>query len=152
VIKQPNGGAVFPIASVMVRDWGTETVVASCEHYTFKRISMGPKKQGGLQFHHKKDETGTVIDGSAKVEYDPGTGVIQHKWIARGDTVRFPPGAVHRMTAGDNGIVYIEASTPYYNDRCHVEKSYGFEEETGGLPSTKLEDVIKVPPGSGNHE
>jgi hypothetical protein len=65
--------------------------------------------------------------------------------ITHGDVVRFPQGAVHRMTAGPSGCTYIEVSTPYFHDRCHVEKEYGLKEETGGLPSTRPEDVVRVP-------
>ena len=152
MIRQPHGGAVFVHSRDLHRLWGTERELLSCEYYTFKKISMMPNEMGGLQYHHKKDEAAHIDQGSAKVEYDSGNGKISTKWITPGDSVRFPQGAVHRMTAGDNGCTYYEVSTPYYNDRMHCEKSYGFEEETGGLPSTKLEDVIKVPPGAGLHD
>jgi mannose-6-phosphate isomerase-like protein (cupin superfamily) len=146
---QPNGPAVFPARYTLKRDWGDETILMSCEHYSFKVITMNPNEAGGLQYHHKKDEAGFVLTGGATVEYDPGNGVlVQHK-IGPGDCVRFPQGAVHRMTAGPKGIDYIEVSTPYYNDRCHCEKEYGLEAETGGLPSTEPEDVTKIPPGAG---
>jgi mannose-6-phosphate isomerase-like protein (cupin superfamily) len=147
--KQPNGPAVFPSGYTLVRDWGDETVLVSCEHYTLKIIDMLPNEAGGLQYHHRKDEAGWVITGEATVEYDPGNGVLAQRKIRAGDCVRFPQGAVHRMIAGPKGISYVEASTPYFNDRCHCEKDYGLKKETGGLPSTKPEDVTKVPPGAG---
>ena len=38
-------------------------------------------------------------------------------------------------------VEIIEASTPYFNDRVRVEDRYGIDKR-GGLPSTKLKDVI----------
>ena len=60
-INQPNGGARFPPSKVLYRDWGTETILEENEHYTLKEISMDGMKPGGLQFHHKKWESGVVI-------------------------------------------------------------------------------------------
>jgi mannose-6-phosphate isomerase len=97
---------------------------------------------GGLQFHWKKDETGFIMRGKLEIEYDPGTGTLEKVICEVGDVFRFPQGAVHRATALEETF-YVEASTPYLNDRCHVEEFYGEEKETGGLPSTNPDDVIK---------
>lgn len=150
-IKQPNGPARFPdgVGTVLWREWGTEVVLVACEHYTLKKIMMRPQTVGGLQYHHKKDEAGWVIGGVGVVEYDKGNGQLSQISIRHGSAFRFPAGAVHRVSAGPHGLTYIEVSTPHFNDRCHVEAEYGLSAETGGLPSTKPEDVTTVPPGSG---
>ena len=148
-VKQPHGGAVFPPKRVYDRDWGTETLLVETDHYTMKEIAMKPREQGGLQYHHKKDESAYIVQGSAWVEYDAGDGRISQLRVSKGQTVRFPPGAVHRMTAGQLGVTYVESSTPYMNDRCHVERNYGFDVETGGLPSTTIDEVFKIPKGAG---
>ncbi len=140
---------VFPEGEMLTRDWGEEHILAKTEFYTLKKMVMYPGKAGGLQIHQKKDETGSVVEGSAVAEFDDGTGEIQTAEVGPGDTVRFPPGTVHRMTAGPKGITYYEASTPYLNDRVHKEAEYGIEKETGGLPSTTLNDIIRIPVGAG---
>ena len=146
---QPNGTATFPPAEVLDREWGHEVILVATEFYTLKHIFMNPNARGGLQFHHKKDESGIVWSGRATVEYDKGDGALVKKMLLAGDCFRFPQGAVHRVTAGMDGFEYIEVSTPYLNDRCHCEKDYGLEEETGGLPSTNPEDVVTIPKGAG---
>jgi len=148
-IDQPNGPAVFPIAEVLDRDWGQEVILVATEFYTLKHIVMNPDTCGGLQYHHKKDESGIARAGWATVEYDKGNGKLVRRTLLAGECFRFPQGAVHRVTAGRVGFEYIEASTPHLNDRCHCEKDYGLEEETGGLPSTTPEDVVTIPKGAG---
>ena len=149
---QRQGPVVFCTGhGQMAREWGTEEILVTCEHYSMKKITMIPRKQGGLQIHWKKDESGHVLRGSGVVEYDPGDGSLSVHWIKPGDTFRIPPGAVHRITSGIEGLTYIETSTPHYNDRFHVEDSYGIAKPTGGLPSTKPSDVTTTPPGSGLH-
>src|SRR4029079_5630659 len=99
---------------------------------------------GGLQYHHMKDEGGYMVEGELLVRFDDGTGCLSSRVCRRGDSFRFPVGAVHQGIALTD-CTYIEVSTPYYNDRVHVEKEYGIEEEAGGLPSTKKEEVVESP-------
>jgi hypothetical protein len=55
--------------------------------------------------------------------------------------MHFSPGLVHQ-TEAITDVVYIEASTPHFNDRVRVESDYGLQLEEG-LPSTSLEEVIE---------
>lgn len=140
--KQPNGPARFPSAeSVGPRDWGTETLLCqSSGNYTLKLITMKEGAKGGLQYHHKKDEAGYMLYGMVVIRYDPGEGKLAERIVTKGDTFHFPTGSVHQAIALTD-CAYIEASTPHFNDRCHVEHEYGFAEESGGLPSTTPEQV-----------
>lgn len=135
--------AVFPEPKdVGFRQWGSEELLFTVSgKFTFKRIYMHEGAKGGLQYHHKKDEGGYVTAGRAIVRYDPGTGSLVDRIIEMGDVFFFPQGSVHQIEAL-TPFEYIEVSTPYFNDRVHVEHLYGIEAEDGGLPSTKLEDVI----------
>jgi len=148
--SQQNGPVTFPQKVVLEREWGDEVLHVTSGYYTLKHIIMKPFACGGLQYHHKKDESGVVIAGAATVEFDNGDGTLRTSHVlVVGDAFRIPQGAVHRIKASRNGFEYIEASTPYLNDRCHCEKDYGLEEETGGLPSTNPEDVVTIPKGAG---
>lgn len=116
-----------------------ELLVLAPEKYTLKRIRMKKGAKGGLQYHRLKDEAGVMLFGKMLVRYDDGTG-LKEKILVAGEAFRFPPGSVHQAEAL-TVCEYIEASTPHFNDRVHVEKDYGIEEEAGGLPSTTLEEV-----------
>lgn len=111
--------------------------------FTFKRIRMNEGAKGGLQKHHKKDEGGYIVSGRMLVRFDRGDGVLDTRIVETGDTFFFPQGCVHQAEALTN-VEYIEVSTPYLNDREHVEHLYGLDKEDGGLPSTKLEEVIEL--------
>ena len=126
------------------RQWGTEELLfALTGKFTFKKITMIRGAKGGLQYHHKKDEGGYVTFGRAIIRYDRGDGVLDERIVGPGDVFWFPQGAVHQAEALSQ-FEYLEVSTPFLNDRVHVEHEYGIEEEAGGLPSTRLEDVTQL--------
>jgi mannose-6-phosphate isomerase-like protein (cupin superfamily) len=137
--------AMFPEPEdVGPRQWGTEELLHTVSgKFTFKRIVMHEGAKGGLQYHHKKDEAGYVTCGMAIVRYDPGNGKLVDRIVEEGDTFVFPQGCRHQVEAL-TAFEYVEVSTPYLNDRVHVEYLYGIEEEAGGLPSTSLEDVVEA--------
>jgi mannose-6-phosphate isomerase-like protein (cupin superfamily) len=137
--------ATFPTPEDLgFRQWGNEELLFKVSgKFTFKRITMHAGAKGGLQYHHKKDEGGYVTCGMAIVRYDPGNGTLVDRIVEEGDAFFFPQGAVHQIEA-ITAFEYIEVSTPYFNDRVHVEDLYGIEEEAGGLPSTELEDVTEA--------
>lgn len=134
--------ALFPQPeSVGPREWGTETLLLLAPNkYTLKLITMKAGAEGGLQYHRLKDEGGVMLKGTMDVTYDDGTGRLCTRRVSRGDVFHFPALAVHKAKAVTN-CSYIEASTPHFNDRVHVEIQYGIEKEAGGLPTTRLEDV-----------
>lgn len=140
---QPNGPARFIAPTDLgPREWGTETLLLlSHGNYTLKRISMHKGAKGGLQYHHLKDEGGVMLSGEMLIRYDRGDGVLAEHVCKPGEVFHFPQGAVHQSEAVTD-CEYIEVSTPFFNDRVHVERLYGIEEEAGGLPSTRFEDVV----------
>lgn len=123
------------------RQWGEEILLAHAPYkWTLKLIVMKRGAKGGLQKHHLKDEGGVMTKGAMIIRYDPGNGTLVERKVRAGDAFHFPAGCVHQAEAL-TACTYIEVSTPHFNDRVHVENDYGIEEEAGGLPSTKLEDV-----------
>lgn len=141
--KLANPTAKFPVPTeVGPREWGEEILLVHAPgKYTMKRIEMRKGARGGLQFHHKKDEAGVLLEGEMLITFDDGMGNLSFRTVFPGDCFHFPAGAVHQALAVTD-CVYIEASTPHFNDRVHVEDRYGIEKEAGGLPSTRLEDVV----------
>jgi mannose-6-phosphate isomerase-like protein (cupin superfamily) len=132
----------FPIPeNVGYREWGSEDLlVLAPGKYTLKRIFLKAGFKGGLQFHRKKNECGIIISGKMIVRFDDGAGSLVEKTVAEGDVFHFEPGVVHQTEAIIDTI-YIEASTPHFNDRVHVEQVYGLDEETGGLPTTTADQI-----------
>lgn len=106
-----------------------------------KRIIMNKGAKGGLQYHRRRDEAGVMIRGAMLVRFDPGSGQLSERFVQEGDVFHFPRGAVHQAEAITD-CEYIEVSTPFINDRVHVEHEYGIEREAGGLPTTKPEDIV----------
>lgn len=134
---------VFPVSEDLgERTWGTETLLALVPgKYSLKRLEVRAGEKGGLQFHHLKDETAVIISGTMIVRYDNGSGTLTETIAGPGQVVHFRPGLVHQ-TEAITDVVYIEASTPHFNDRVRVEDKYGVE-STGGLPSTTIDEVIE---------
>ena len=134
---------VFPKSEDMgARTWGNEILLALVPgKYTLKRLEVRAGEKGGLQYHHLKDEVGVMISGEMIVRFGDGSGNLIERIVGPGDVMHFAPGLVHQ-TEAITDVVYIEASTPHFNDRVRVEPAYGLELEEG-LPSTSLEEVIE---------
>lgn len=132
----------FPIPqSVGDREWGKEDLlVLVSKKYTLKRIFLKSGSKGGLQYHRQKNECGIIISGKMIVKFDDGTGSLIQKIVGEGDVFHFEPGVVHQTEAIVD-TVYVEASTPHFNDRVHVEHLYGVDGEAGGLPTTTVDQI-----------
>lgn len=141
---QPNGSAVFPEPhDVGARPWGREIMLHALKgSFTFKRLEMKKGAKGGLQYHHKKAETGYVLEGELLVRFDPGNGVLEERICKPGMVVHFPLGAVHQEEALTDCVI-LEVSTPFLNDRVRVEELYGLPKGEG-LPSTAIGDVVEA--------
>ena len=132
--------ADFPVAKIIgPREWGEEKLlVLSDGKYVMKSLMMKKGTAGDLQKHHLKDEAGYVVYGKIKVEFAEGD-QLKTKFLKSGDVYHFPRGCVHKTSAMENTLI-IECSTPHFNDRIRMEREFGLP-ESGGLPSTRLEDV-----------
>lgn len=127
--------------SVGPREWGTEELLVLVSgKYTLKKIFLKAGSKGGLQFHRQKNECGIIISGKMIVRYDDGVGSLVEKIVGEGEVFHFEPGVVHQTEAIEDTI-YIEASTPHFNDRVHVESLYGIIGEDGGLPTTTADEI-----------
>ena len=132
---------IFPKQkSLGPRKWGNETVLALIPKIlSLKLLKIKKGKKGGLQYHHKKNECGYLIEGKLIIRFDKGDGKLQKKILKPGDAFHFPPGAVHQEEAITECKI-IEASTPHFNDRVRVEEKYGIQDKSG-LPTTSKQEV-----------
>lgn len=120
---------------VLEREWGTETFFAETPQYLGKLLHMHAGTKGGLQYHVDKDETFHLLDGTAIVRSDDGTGKLIEVLMTPGESYHIPAGAPHQVEAVE-ACLFVEASTPHYNDRVRMEAHYGLPED-GGLPTTR---------------
>ena len=97
-------------------------------------------KQGGLQYHRKKNECGYIASGKLMIKYDLGNKKLKSKILKKGDVFHFPPKLVHQEIALTNCKI-IEVSTPHFNDRVRVEKKFKMK-ELKGLKTTSLKEII----------
>lgn len=101
------------------KPWGTELLVAETSDYIGKVLYMRSGGTGALQYHRVKDETFFLFSGRALVEYRDDLGIIQSHEMEPGEAFHVPPGAVHRVEALTDCVLF-EASTPVFDDRVQV--------------------------------
>lgn len=105
------------------RPWGTYYVLADEVNYKLKRIVVNPGKKLSYQYHYKRQEQWTVIEGDATVVLDDKE--INLKY---GESIFIPLGAKHRMmNLSDQPVVFIEVQTGTYfgeDDIVRIEDDY----------------------------
>lgn len=98
------------------KDWGEEWLIAQTETYIGKVLFMRSGASGPMQYHRKKDETFYLLSGSAVVRRKDEHGNIIEADMFPGESYHIPPGAIHQVEAVTD-CVFVEASTPHFNDR-----------------------------------
>jgi mannose-6-phosphate isomerase len=110
------------------KPWGHEMIFAGIDgKYVGKVIHVTAGHSISLQYHKEKEETISVLDGEALIEYGPARGQLSEQRFRPGDTIHLPAGVVHRVTAvGD--LTFAEASTAppgWREDVVRLEDRYG---------------------------
>jgi mannose-6-phosphate isomerase-like protein (cupin superfamily) len=106
------------------KPWGYELVWALTEQYCGKLLFVRAGEALSLQYHREKDESWYVLDGRAVLERGSVGGPLESLQIGAGDTFRFAPGTVHRVTALAD-IRIVEVSTPELEDVVRLDDRYG---------------------------
>jgi mannose-6-phosphate isomerase len=110
------------------KPWGHEIIFAAIDgKYVGKIIFVTAGHSLSLQYHLSKDETISVLSGAAIIEYGPTAHALASQHFGAGDTIRLPPGAVHRITAITD-LTFAEASTAdpgWREDVVRLEDKYG---------------------------
>lgn len=105
------------------RPWGTYYVLADEPHYKLKRIIVNPGGKLSYQFHYKRQEQWTIIEGQATIVLD-GEEIA----LSYGQSIFIPLGAKHRiMNLTDKPVVFIEVQTGTYfgeDDIVRLEDEY----------------------------
>ena len=105
------------------RPWGKYFVLADEPNYKLKRIEVNPRKKLSYQYHHKRQEQWTVIEGNGTVVLDD-----KEMKLAYGESIFIQLGAKHRMiNLSDKPVVFIEIQTGTYfgeDDIVRFEDEY----------------------------
>ena len=105
------------------RPWGTFYVIHDELNYKLKRIEVNPNSRLSYQFHNKRSECWTIVQGSGIVTID---GV--DKKISNGESIRIDLGSKHRIYNDTSEIlVFIEVQTGSYfgeDDIVRVKDDY----------------------------
>jgi mannose-6-phosphate isomerase-like protein (cupin superfamily) len=108
------------------KPWGWELVWAETDAYVGKLLFVRAGESLSLQYHEVKDESWLVREGRATLELGDVGGDLDSTDIAPGDTFRFRPGTVHRLSALEDTLV-VEVSTPQLDDVVRLDDAYGRE-------------------------
>ena len=108
------------------KPWGWELVWAETESYVGKLLHVRAGQALSLQYHEVKDEAWLVQEGRASLELGEVGGELGTVEIGPGDTFRFRPRTVHRVTAIDD-LTVVEISTNHLDDVVRLEDHYGRE-------------------------
>lgn len=105
------------------RPWGRYYVLHDEANYKVKRIEVEPNQRLSYQFHYKRAEAWTVVQGEASVTLDG-----EDRIFKVGETVIIPLNAKHRVAnIGTELLVFIEVQTGTYfgeDDIVRIEDDY----------------------------
>ncbi len=91
------------VISTNDKPWGTCSVLSGGKDYKVKRISLNPNSRFSLQYHNKRTEHWTIVEGSGTITLDDFS-----EDAKPGDCFYIPIRCVHRLEGGDDGITFIE--------------------------------------------
>ncbi len=105
------------------RPWGKYYVLQDEENFKVKRIEVNPGQRLSYQYHYKRQEFWTVVEGEAVVVLNG----VEHL-LKYGESIFIPLGAKHRMeNRTDIKMAIIEVQTGTYfgeDDIVRIEDDY----------------------------
>ena len=105
------------------RPWGRYFVLHDEPNYKLKRIEVDPGGRLSYQYHHKRSEVWTIVEGNGIITLD---GKV--KEYSQGETILIPQGVKHRIENRSLiKLVFIEVQTGTYfgeDDIVRLEDDY----------------------------
>ena len=106
------------------RPWGKYFVLADEPNFKLKRIEVLPGQRLSYQYHFKRQEAWTIVQGTAKITLDDEDKIYNY-----GETALIPLNAKHRVeNVGEDLLVFIEVQTGTYfgeDDIVRIEDDFG---------------------------
>ena len=105
------------------RPWGSYFVIHDEKNYKVKRIEVLPGKRLSYQYHEKRSEAWTIVQGSALITIDG-----KDFELLKGQSIKIPQGSKHRIeNIGKTDLIFIEIQTGSYfgeDDIVRIEDDY----------------------------
>lgn len=105
------------------RPWGRFFVLHDQPTYKLKRIEVDPGRRLSYQYHHKRSEAWTIVEGAGVITLDG-----KESEYIKGQTVLIPQGVKHRIeNKGKEKVVFIEVQTGSYfgeDDIVRIQDDY----------------------------
>tara|TARA_S200000501_G_C20828274_1_gene745991 strand:+ start:369 stop:719 length:351 start_codon:yes stop_codon:yes gene_type:complete len=105
------------------RPWGQFFVIHDEPNYKLKRIEVEPGERLSYQYHDKRSEVWTIVEGVGTITIDEKV-----KDYEAGETILIPKGVKHRIeNKGQEIMVFIEVQTGTYfgeDDIVRIEDDY----------------------------
>ena len=105
------------------RPWGQFFVIHDEPNYKLKRIEVEPGERLSYQYHNKRSEVWTIVEGVGTITI--GGKVKDYE---AGKTILIPKGVKHRIeNKGNEKVVFIEVQTGTYfgeDDIVRIEDDY----------------------------
>lgn len=143
--RQPYGPVTeFPLQAKIQR-WGVELLWIHTPAYTGKILfrKADPTYRGRVQYHINKDESFYLLSGRCQVRIDVGDGELTEFELGPGRAFHIPRYARHSIIALTD-CIFIEASTPHFEDRINVDLDYVTKEYLESDPTYTGEDEAGV--------
>ncbi len=109
-LLQKENSTLLNAPVTVKRPWGSYTVLQDLPSFKVKKLEVTVGKRISLQFHKKRQEHWTVVEGIAKIQIDD-----EIKTYSRNESVYIPTGAKHRLeNVGQVPLVIIETQIGSY--------------------------------------
>lgn len=106
-----------------IRPWGVFFVIHDESNYKLKRIEVNPGGRLSYQYHEKRSEAWTIVQGKGTIKLDD-----KIKDYYKGQTIIIPQGSKHRIqNNGQEKLIFIEVQTGSYfgeDDIIRIEDDY----------------------------
>lgn len=106
------------------RPWGNYTVITEDINFKLKIIEVDPGERLSYQFHNKRSEVWTIIEGRGEVIIDGK--IMEMKY---GDSIKIKKKSKHRISNNSDSILkFVEVQTGTYfgeDDIVRFEDIYG---------------------------
>lgn len=104
---------------MIIKPWGYEQIIQQNDNYVVKKLFMKNGERCSLQKHVFKLETIVVLDGVLTITIDG-----YNEDYSNYNHVSIPPNTIHRMSAKNGDVLYLECSTNHLDDVIRIEDDY----------------------------
>lgn len=109
-----------------IRPWGEYWVLEDSDNFKVKRIMVNPSGRLSLQYHHKRSEVWTIVEGVGTITLD---NIVKDYNV--GEVVQIPQGVHHRIeNKTDKPVIFVEVQWGTYfgeDDIVRIEDDYNRE-------------------------